>query len=83
MTRALMIGVAAAALSVAGCAMPPPPQYADPYPYPPATYGPSGGLSASPVVRAMQPIPDTPENRARYGGPESRAGKRTPYERPY
>ena len=76
MTRALMIGAAAAALSVAGCAMPPQPQYADPYPY--APYGPSGGLSASPVVRAMQPIPDTPENRARYGGPQSRAGKRTP-----
>jgi hypothetical protein len=26
---------------------------------------------------ASAPVPDTPENRAKYGGPMSRAGKRT------
>ena len=83
MTRALMIGTAAAALTLAGCAMPQP-QYADPYAYAPApSYPPSAGLSTSPLVTGMQPIPDTPENRARYGGPQSRAGKRSAYERPY
>lgn len=87
MTRALMIGVAAAALTVAGCAQPYPQHaYGDPYAYPypaPATAYPSGGAMTSPVTRANAPIPDTPENRARYGGPQSRAGKRSPYERPY
>jgi hypothetical protein len=33
-------------------------------------------------VTAMQPIPDTPENRARYGQPESASGKRTMGEGP-
>ena len=37
----------------------------------------------SPAVTGMAPIPDTPENRARYGQPQSRAGKRSAYERPY
>ena len=37
----------------------------------------SGGLmtSAQVVVTANAPIPDTPENRARYGLPDSNAGK--------
>ena len=90
MTRALMIGAAAAAvLAVAGCAQPYPQYgYGDAYGYPaasPTTYGYSGGAMTSPATstRANAPIPDTPENRARYGGPQSRAGKRSPYERPY
>jgi hypothetical protein len=37
--------------------------------------------TGQPVVHTqlvtMQPIPDTPENRAKYGQPLSRAGKRT------
>jgi hypothetical protein len=84
MTRTLMTGAAAAAvLAIAGCAQPYP-QYAyqspQAYPAPVA----SGGAMSSPApVAAMQPIPDTPDNRARYGGPQSRAGKRSAYERPY
>ena len=83
MTRALIIGAAAAAvLAVAGCAQPYPQYaYSDPYAHPHA-YG-GAMTSAEPVTRTMAPIPDTPENRARYGGPQSRAGKRSPYERPY
>ena len=30
-----------------------------------------------PNVVASPPVPDTPENRARYGGPMSRAGRHT------
>ena len=85
MTRALMIGAAATAvMAIAGCAQPYPQQaYAGPYGYPAAA--PYGGAmtSPAPVTRANAPIPDTPENRARYGGPQSRAGKRSAYERPY
>lgn len=33
--------------------------------------------SYGPQVSANRPIPDTPANRARYGGPASAAGKRT------
>ena len=84
MTRGLMIGAATAAvLAIAGCAQPYP-QYAygSPYGQPAATTAYPGGAMTSPApVRSMQPIPDTPENRARFGGPQSRAGKRTPYER--
>ena len=79
MRRASMIGAALATLAVAGCAAPQP-QYTDLYAYPP-DYGPGGGAMTSPAPTGMQPIPDTPENRARYGGPQSRAGKRSPYER--
>ena len=81
----MTIGAATAAvLAVAGCAQPAPYAYGGPYPYPagPTAYPAAGGAMTSPAVTAMQPIPDTPENRARYGGPQSRAGKRSPYERP-
>lgn len=39
----------------------------------------SAGTNASvtTTVTTNGPIPDTPENRAKYGGPDSRAGKRT------
>jgi hypothetical protein len=45
----------------------------------------AGGAMTSGVevrVVANAPIPDTPENRARYGQPESNAGKRTIGEGP-
>jgi hypothetical protein len=37
------------------------------------------GEPASVTVRTITngPVPDTPENRRRYGGPNSNAGKRT------
>ena len=86
MNRALIVGAAAAGvLALAGCAQPYPQYaYSDPYyaPAPAPAYG-YGGAMTSPDTRTMAPIPDTPENRARYGGPQSRAGKRSPYERPY
>jgi hypothetical protein len=86
MTRALTIGAATAALlAIAGCAQPYP-QYAygNPYAYPAQAPAYTGGAMTAPLATtANAPIPDTPENRARYGGPESRAGKRSPYERPY
>ncbi len=38
----------------------------------------SATLNGAPVQTiASQPVPDTPENRAKYGQPMSRAGKRT------
>ena len=47
------------------------PAYADAYGTP---------VSATVSDYADNPVPDTPENRARYGGPMSRAGQRThPY----
>lgn len=33
--------------------------------------------ASDPTVTANAPIPDTPENRARFGGPDSRGGKMT------
>lgn len=42
---------------------------------------PATGTSGAQVT-AMAPIPDTAENRARYGQPESNAGKRTMGEGP-
>lgn len=37
----------------------------------------SGDMSGADAMATMQPIPDTPENRAEYGAPLSAAGKRT------
>ena len=42
----------------------------------------SASAGANVQVTAMQPIPDTPENRAKYGQPESASGKRTMGEGP-
>ena len=85
MTRALTIcSAAAAVLAIAGCAQPyPQDAYGGPYGYPAAAPAYGGAMTSPAPVTAMQPIPDTPENRARYGGPQSRAGKRTAYERRY
>ena len=46
---------------------------------PAATYAPTYSTGATVTTRVVTngPIPDTPENRARYGGPMSRAGKNT------
>jgi UrcA family protein len=45
---------------------------------PDVPYAPAAGFEASAYTVDNGPIPDTPENRARYGGPASRAGQRTP-----
>jgi len=42
----------------------------------------SVGARADVQVVANAPIPDTPENRAKYGQPESASGKRTMGEGP-
>ncbi|OYW93467.1 MAG: hypothetical protein B7Z13_07205 [Caulobacterales bacterium 32-67-6] len=42
-----------------------------------APTGAEADTAATASVSAMQPIPDTPENRAAYGAPLSNAGKRT------
>jgi hypothetical protein len=76
----LTIGAAAAAaLAAAACAQPYPQQAY----YPSATPMYGGAMTSPAPTRVMAPVPDTPQNRARYGGPQSRAGKRSPYERPY
>lgn len=56
---------------------PPPVAEAAPPPEPPAA--PAAGQPASVTVRTVTngPVPDTPENRRKYGGPDSRAGQRT------
>jgi UrcA family protein len=41
-----------------------------------AAYG-TQASAIAPAQVASGPIPDTPQNRARYGGPRSHAGKRT------
>jgi UrcA family protein len=45
---------------------------------PDVPYAQATGFEASAYTVDNGPIPDTPENRARYGGPLSRAGQRTP-----
>jgi UrcA family protein len=45
---------------------------------PDVPYAQAEGFEASAYTVDNGPIPDTPENRARYGGPASRAGQRTP-----
>jgi UrcA family protein len=45
---------------------------------PDVPYAQAQGFEASAYTVDNGPIPDTPENRARYGGPASRAGQRTP-----
>src|SRR5579859_1433853 len=47
-------------------------------PYAQAPYAQATGFEASAYTVDNGPIPDTPENRARSGGPMSRAGQRTP-----
>lgn len=44
-----------------------------------ATLNPTADLSLAPVVMmvASSPVPDTPQNRARFGQPDSRAGRMT------
>jgi len=42
------------------------------------TVDPTTGTSVTQTVVANAPIPDTEENRAKFGGPLSNAGKRTP-----
>jgi UrcA family protein len=42
-----------------------------------SAYGAPVSARVSDTVYAAGPIPDTPENRARYGGPMSRAGRHT------
>ncbi|MFL5294905.1 MAG: UrcA family protein [Phenylobacterium sp.] len=45
--------------------------------YPANSYAAEASAVARDYVVTAGPVPDTPENRARYGGPMSRAGKRT------
>jgi hypothetical protein len=41
------------------------------------TSDPSTGATATVTTLTNGPVPDTAENRAKYGGPMSHAGKRT------
>jgi hypothetical protein len=56
-----------------------PPADTTPAPAAPAATEAAANTSATvgTQVVASAPVPDTPENRAKYGGPMSRAGKRT------
>lgn len=44
-----------------------------------ATLNPTADLTLAPVMTtvASSPVPDTPQNRARFGGPDSRGGRLT------
>jgi len=86
--KTLLIAAGAVALMTGAAFAQTPADTTEPMPAPSATdstmstpsttaTAPSGMATASVQTVTNGPIPDTPENRAKYGAPMSRAGKRT------